>query len=369
MVKHTFIQRKFKMKTEYQTTKISRRINKNPHDLIDKKVLADIKFFFHQMNDKTLFKMGIRESYNDYGVPALHEAVEYFPLFITLDDRTRYIAENIVLSNMGIDNVICNTICSHFYGARGIHQVATRERDPKKALIDFNRILIDKDYKNWINNNLEEARQYGISIYGRTELRTSLFHAANTYVANKEGKRRNLDPVNMMQWVASFIENGLTEVISKAQTLKELYNHVIKVPGIGQYYGYHCTISNSINPNINVNHDEPFCVPGPGAKKTLNLLFPNVPPREFSYGGRVVWLRDQQEELFGKFELPNSKHNFIVNGQKIFADEQNNLKVYGLEVAICQFGVFQRLRDNPKLVSNRKVARLDEATFKNWISN
>lgn len=345
------------------------KIQKNPHELIDQKVLAELRFFFHQQNDKALYKMGINESYNDFGVQALKESVEYFPLFITLDDRTRYIAENIVLSDIGKDNIICNTIISHFYGARGIHKIATKESDPKRALIDFERILIDKDYKNWIYSNLEDARSFAIPIYGRTELRTSLFDAANSYVAEKDKKKRNQNPVNMMLWVASFIESGVTEVISNTSSLKELYNHIIKVPGIGKYYGYHCAISNSINPNINVSHDEAFCVPGPGAVKVLNQLFPNVPPREFSYGDRVVWLRDHQEELFGKFEVPKSKHNFIVNGQKIFADEQNNLKVYGIEVGLCQFGVFQRLRDNPKLVSNRKVARLDEATFKNWITN
>ena len=61
---------------------------------------------------------------------------------------------------MGKHNIICNTIISHFYGARGIHQVATREKDLKKALVDFERILIDKDYINWINKNLEEALRF-----------------------------------------------------------------------------------------------------------------------------------------------------------------------------------------------------------------
>lgn len=348
---------------------LTTKIKKNPHDLIAQKMLEELRFFFHQMEDKVLFKMGIKESYNDFGIPALYKSTEYFPLFITLDDRTRYIAENIVLSDVGKHNIICNTIVSHFYGARGIHKIATKENDPRKALIDFEKLHIDPNYKNWINTNLEEARNFGIPIYGRTELRTSLFDAANTFVAKKDGKKRNQDPVNIIQWVASFIENGITEVISNASSLKELYKHITKVPGIGQYYGYHCAISNSINPNINVNHDEAFCVPGPGAIKVLKQLFPTISPREFSYGNRVVWLRDNQKELFGEFELPESRHNFIVDGQKIFKDEQTNLKVYGLEVGICQFGVYQRLRDNPKLVSNRKIARLDDSVFQKLLNS
>lgn len=349
------------MKTVNKTTK-------NPHDLIDKKVLKEIRFFFHQQQNKSLYKMGIKESYNDYGVPALYESTEYFPLFITLDDRTRYIAENIVLSDVGKHNIICNTIISHFYGARGIHQIATKESNPIKALIDFERILNDKDYTNWINTNLEEARSHGISIYGRTELRTSLFDAANTYVAKKDNKPRNQNPVNIIRWVASFIESGLTEVISNASSLESLYKHITKVDGIGRYYGYNCSVCNSINPSINASHNEAFCVPGPGAIKVLNQLFPNVAPREFGYGNRVVWIRNNQKELFGKFEVPESKQNIIVNGTEIFREQLTKLSTYGIEVGICQFSVYQRLRDNPKLVSNRKVARLDELVFKKFLA-
>ncbi|WP_070138155.1 nucleotide kinase domain-containing protein [Crocinitomix algicola] len=329
-----------------------------PFDIIDKETLSEIKFFFHQINNQALFKLGIKNSYNDHGVVALSLSTEYFPLFITYDDRTRYIAENIVLSDIDIENIVCNTIISHFYGARGIHQIATKEGNPKNALIDFKRLLVDQKYKDWINENLNDARRKGNHIYGRTELRTSLLEAANTFVSIKEGKKRNLYPINIMLWVASFIESGLIYKIINAQSLQELYKNVSSTKGVGQYYGYHCAISNSINPKINVNHDEPFCVPGPGAKKVLQLLFPNISPREFNYGDRVVWLRHHQKELFGEFEVDESMHNIIVNEKRIFKDDQNDLKVYGLEVGLCQFGVYQRLRDNPKLVSNRKIVRL-----------
>lgn len=334
------------------------KYNLLPFDIIDKETLSEIKFFFHQVNNQVLFKLGIKSGYNDHGVPALSLSTEYFPPFITYDDRTRYIAENIVLSDIDIENIVCNTIISHFYGARGIHQMATKESDPKNALIDFKRLLVDQKYKDWINENLNDARKNGNHIYGRTELRTSLLEAANTFVSIKEGKKRNLDPINIMLWVASFIESGLIDKIIHSNSLQELYKSVTSKNGIGQYYGYHCAISNSINPKINVNHDESFCVPGPGARKVLKLLFPNVSAREFNYGDRVVWLRHHQKELFGEFEVEESMHNIIVNEKRIFEVDQTDLKVYGLEVGLCQFGVYQRLRDNPKLVSNRKIERL-----------
>lgn len=338
-------------------------------DLIDMDVLKDIKFFFNQVNDKALYAMGIKDSYDDHGIPALHESVEYFHPQITLDDRMRYIAENIVLADIGQDNVICNTIISHFYGGRGIHQVATREEDPKKAHVDFVRMLSDEDYKNKIIQNLEDAREFGIPIYGTTELRTSLFGSANAYVAKKDNKEKDAHSGNIMQWVASFIENGLTKKMSNSQSLNEIFNHIISLPGVGSYYGYHCGTSNSVNPNININHDEDFCVPGPGARKTLDLLFPNVSVKDFDYGERVVWFRKNQVQLIGNFPLHPSTHNIVVNGQKIFKDDQNELKTYGCEVGLCQYGVYHRLKNEPKLAGRRKVARIDDAVFEKFIRN
>lgn len=340
----------------------------DPRDKIDWDILEEIKFFFNQVNDKALYNMGIKDSYNDHGIEALGLTVEYFHPQITLDDRMRYIAENIVYSDISQNNIICNTIISHFYGARGIHKIATRESDPKKALVDFDRMLVDDDYKNFIINNLEDAKGYGIPLYGTTELRTSLFGAANGFVAEKDNKVRDAHAGNIMQWVASFITNGLTEKMVASNSLKEIFSYITTLPGVGAYYGYHCGTSNSVNPNININHDEDFCVPGPGARKTLDLLFPNVTSKEFDYGDRVIWFRKNQVELIGNFPLHKSTHNIIVEGKKVFKDEQSDLKTYGCEVGLCQFGVYHRLRNEPKLAGRRKVARVDDVLFEKFIN-
>lgn len=340
---------------------------KNPFDLIDKEVLEDVKFFFNQLNDRYLYTKGYKDSYNDHGIPALHESVEYFHYAILADDRMCYIAENIVSSDLNQNNKICNTIISHFYGGRGIHQVATKELDPKKAHVDFERLLVDNDYRNLIVSNLESARDYGIPIYGTTELRTSLFGAANEYVAKKYNKERDASAGNIMLWVASFIERGITEKMQNVKSLKEMFNIITQLEGVGQYYGYHCSTSNSVNPNIDINHDEYFCVPGPGARKTLDLLFPNVSPKEFDYGDRIVWIRQNQKELLGEFPFHESLHNLEINGQKLFKEDQNEFKTYGMEVACCQASVYHRLKNEPKLAGRRKVARIDDSIFEKFI--
>ena len=108
-------------------------------------VVKDVGHFFNKINDRTLFQMGINEFYDDGGEPALGVDVEYFHPQLTLDDRMRHIMENIVLSDIGSDNVICNTIISHFYGARGIHHILTKDPNPKTALVDFVRLSKDRE--------------------------------------------------------------------------------------------------------------------------------------------------------------------------------------------------------------------------------
>jgi hypothetical protein len=333
-------------------------------DRVNAEVIQDIGRFFNKVNERALYHMGVNESYDSGGDDALGESVEYFHPQITLDDRMRYIMENIVYAPMSMDNIICNTIISHFYGARGIHQVLTRDSNPKTALIDFERLLVDRDYENKIRKNLEDAVALGLPIYGTTELRTSLFGAANTFVARERQVERNADKINILLWVASFIPRKITQRMAEVKSLQEMYNVISSLEGVGQYYGYHCSTSNSVNPRIPINHDERFCVPGPGARYTLDLMFGE--DCDVPYGDRVIWFRENYKDLIGDIYLHPSTHNVIVEGKKIFQDEQNELKTYGCEVGLCQYGVYYRLRSNPHLINKRKVARSDDSVMERF---
>ena len=336
-------------------------------DRVNMEVVKDIGRFFNKVNERALYNMGVLDTYSSDGDDALGETVEYFHPQITLDDRMRYIMENIVYAPISMDNIICNTIISHFYGARGIHQILTRDPNPKTALIDFERLLVDREYENKIRKNLEDAVSLGLPIYGSTELRTSLFGAANTYVAQTRNQERDAHKINILLWVASFIPRGITGRMAQVNSLSEMYEIMSSLEGVGQYYGYHCSTSNSVNPRINVNHDERFCVPGPGARFTLDLMFGedcNIP-----YGDRVIWFRENYKDLIGDIPLHVSTHNVEVNGKKIFQDEQDDLKTYGCEVGLCQYGVYHRLRSNPHLINRRKVARADNSLMEYFFNN
>jgi|TARA_B110000908_G_scaffold148791_1_gene181563 hypothetical protein len=311
--------------------------------------------------------MGIKDSYDNEGDDALGETVEYFHPQITLDDRMRYIMENIVLSDMSMDNIICNTIISHFYGGRGIHQILTRDPNPKTALVNFERLLVDKEYEMTIRKNIDDALSIGLGVYGTTELRTSLYGASNSFVAESRDLPRNADKINILLWVASFIPRGITKRMAAVNSLQEMYNILTELEGVGQYYGYHCSTSNSVNPRINIDHDERFCVPGPGARLTLDMMFP--PDCGIPHGDRVIWFRENYKDLIGDIYLHESTHNVIVGDTKIFQHDQNELKTYGCEVGLCQFGVYSRLSDNKSLINKRKVARADETLMEYFFNN
>lgn len=333
---------------------------------LDEEVMNDVGHFFRKVNDRSLYNLGINDSYDDGGDAALGLTVEYFHPAITLDDRMRYIAENIVYNkNLSPQSIVCNTILSHFYGARGIHQVITRDKDPKTALVDFDRYLKDEKYKNELSRNLKDATGFGIPIYGTTELRTSIFGAANAFVANKYNRAKDKHPANILRWIADFIDRGIVDQMLAANSLEELYKVLIQLEGIGAYYGYHCSTSNSVNPLINVNHDERFCVPGPGARYTLGILF-DQSSTNLDFGEQVVWFRENYKDYIGDIVMHDTTHNIIVDGKKVFADEQDELKTYGSEVGLCQYGVYKRLKENPKLINRRKVSRLDEDIAKKY---
>lgn len=328
-------------------------------------ILLDIGYFFNKINDKALYNLGLIDTYDSEGDEALALEVEYFHPQITLDDRMRYIAENIVLSDLPIESIICNTILSHFYGARGIHQILTKEPDPKKALIDFDKLLNDIDYFNKIKSNIELAKKLDIGLYGTTELRTSLFGAANSYT-RKLGLTSDKHGMNILIWVAGFIYKGIIKSMSEAESLEDMFNIITKIKGVGSYYGYHCATSNSVNPFIRINHDERFCVPGPGARMTLDLLFGKS--CKIPYGDRVIWFRENYKDYIGDIFLHESTHNIEVDGIKIFSEQQDDLKVYGCEVGLCQYGIYHRFKSKPNLINRRKVARVDTDKFEKFFN-
>ena len=337
---------------------------------LDHNTLKKYEFFLHKVNEKWEKQYSIRSTYDDGGDSALAEDVEYFGMWVLADDRLRYIIENIVAipdNQLSAANKIGNTIISHFYGARGIHQITSGIKDPKNAHIDFERLFKDVDYLEQIKTNCSNAKKQGKKFYGTTELHTSLQTAARNYCRNKYGDQsRPAHLTDILEWIASWTKDGTIEQILQVDSLKGMFNILTSKRGIGEYYGYHCATSNSVNYALPFHHDEEFCAPGPGARESLDNIFAPLKAsgriKKMPYGDLTIWIRENQDKIFEKpIRSHEFFHNFITeDGTQVFCETQDDLKVYTTEVSLCQFGVYTYLKQNPHLISKRKVARLED---------
>ena len=334
----------------------------------DVEKFRDFKYFVQEVNTRAEWQKGLIPSYQ-HKEYALNADTEYFHPMITYDDRMVYIMENIVSlpdDQLSAHNKIGNTIISHFYGARGIHQIATRENDPKKAHVDFENYFTSGERAR-VRKNLEMARVANLPIYGSTELRTSLFGAANKYQVERFGDSADkVHPGNIMDWVAGLRERGLFDAMLKSNSSAETFALLTQYEGIGSYYGYHCTTSNSVNPALNWDNDSNFVKPGPGAQYTLKLLFPKATSKEIMSGDLVVWFRHNQKFFgFGDVVIHESAHNVLdYKGNKILTKDQTEMMTYGSEVGMCQYGIFCKIRNDKKAIERRKVARIGNINIK-----
>lgn len=330
--------------------------------ICDVEKFLDFKYFVEQVNKRTEWQQGLIEKY-EYTEYALNPDTEYFHPMITCDDRMVYIMKNIVSlpdDKLSFHNKIGNTIISHFYGARGIHQIATRNNDPQTAHVDFENYFTSNERER-VRKNLELAVAAKLPIYGSTELRTSLFGAANKYQVQRFGdKADKVHPGNIMDWVAGLGEQGYFDQMKQSNAASNTFNILTQIEGIGSYYGYHCTTSNSVNPKLNWDNDENFVKPGPGAQYTLKLLFPKATSKEITNGELVVWFRHNQKFFgFGDVKIHEAFHNVLDHsGNKILSKDQTEMMTYGSEVGMCQYGIFCKIRHDKKAIERRKVARI-----------
>jgi hypothetical protein len=330
--------------------------------------LKDFEHFLVKVNERSEWQFGLRDAYinDDKADPALNSQVEYFGFNILQDDRMRYIIENIVtVPSLSMPNKIGNTIISHFYGARGIHGLITGEPDVKKAHVDFVRIGNgDNEYLDEIKRYIDIGKRQKQKFYGTTELHTSLQTAARNFCRVKyNDPNRPASLVDIIEWISGWTQDGtINRIIDTAGSLKGMYDILTSKAGIGEYYGYHCATSNSVNPYLPFQHDESFCAPGPGARESLENIFDKWTGKKFPYAEMVVWLRDNQERLFERINIHPFFHNYQAADLKVFEHDQNNMKVYGTEVGLCQYGVYCWLKSNPHLISKRKIARVNTVT-------
>tara|TARA_Y100000296_G_C5175570_1_gene259844 strand:- start:3012 stop:4049 length:1038 start_codon:yes stop_codon:yes gene_type:complete len=325
----------------------------------DSEVMLDFNWFLYKITERSNINMGFVDGdylaenrHGDYDM-GLGADVEYFHPTITLDDRMRYIGESISSADMSKNNIMCNTLISHFYGARGVHQSITQSTDPKNCWVDFDKLgQNDTNEINKLRINIDQAVSQGHPIWGTTELHTSIQTSAKNYVIGS-GLPRKMHASDVCLWVASFKERGIINCLYSVDHIKYAYKIFMGIEGIGDYFAFHGAASTSVLKQTKYTHDDNFVAPGPGAKYACKLLWPDLKPKY--YGDAICFLRENGDEIGLTDNVNFHPKAYNING--LFEQNQDGLKYYGTEVLCCQFGIYLQIRNNKVACDNRKVSR------------
>ena len=332
----------------------------------DKEIMNDFNWFLYKINQRACINLGyLDETYEginrkgdiDYG---LGRDVEYFHPTITLDDRMRYIGRTISKADISDFSILCNTIISHFYGARGVHQTVTGSNDPEDCWVDFDRVdSNDQEYIHWLRETVQhETKVNKKPVWGTTELHTAIQGAARNFCRDKyEDPQRLFHTTDVIEWVANFKTNGLANNLFKCDHIQDAYKELTKLKGVGEYYGFHCGASTSVLPQMKYHHDQRFVAPGPGARYTIKLMWPDAPSK--LYAEAIYFLREQGDNIGLTDDV--YFHPSAYNIGNLFEFPQDGLKYYGTEVVSCQFGIYLQIREDKKACERRKVSRIEAA--------
>lgn len=329
----------------------------------DRELMKDFNWFLRKVDERASIEKGIidgtYEPVNRHGQhdPGLETGVEWFHPVITLDDRMRYIAEVIVHHPTTEFNILGNTIISHFYGARGVHETLTNQED---GWVDFERIADgDDEYVQYLRNTVDlTSGRMGMPVWGTTELHTSIQTGARNYCREKyNDPDRKFHPIDVCEWVAWFKHNGVADGLFKAKHMEEAYETLTSMKGVGDYYGFHGSASTSVLPFLEYHNDQRFVAPGPGACYLISLMWPNAPKK--LYPEAIYFLREQGDRI----GLTDGVifHEDTANIDGIFHFPQNGLRYYGTEVGACQFGIYLQIREDKEACERRKVSRLKKS--------
>jgi hypothetical protein len=330
-------------------------------------------------------------------VPYFHPNRSFHDEVIWLNGRLYYD------TSVSFENKLINSAIVKFYGPSRTLDIITGYASDIPYLtktetpyIDFNRLREDEDYEYTLVSNIELASHHKEQIWGTTELRTSLQVASRNYARSrlttldKRGlsfnnktiiaasknpdETRKMRTSDMIVWIKSMAPQWI-EFYKTKPTMKQSYEYLTATRGIGPYYGYHFSSNLARMPGIgaaslidreyavafsklgidhgNLDENADYVVAGPGACATLKCLFPNVAINASTSMHLILHLRDNQH----KYLDISSEMDYKYMRE---ATELGQYTTFGVEIACCQFNVFQRLSTNANAAAARANAPISK---------
>jgi hypothetical protein len=330
-------------------------------------------------------------------IPYFHPNRSFHDEVIWLNNNLYYKPE------VTFENKLVNSAIVKFYGPSRTLSIITGQAEDLPYLvrtelpyIDFERIQSDEEYEYNLMRNIELASYHKEQLWGTTELRTSLQIAsrnhgrANPTPIDRRGVRfngkdiiapethgiheRKMRTSDMIAWLKHLTPEWAKFYKTKP-TMKESYEFLTTLRGIGPYYGYHFSSNLSRMPGVgsrsiievehaekfkqlgidhgNLDEDAAFVVAGPGASATLKNLFPTVTINAATTMHLILQIRDMQHKFLDISS--DLDYKYLTE-----ATELGRFTTFGIEIGACQFNVFCRLRDNTQAALARANAPISK---------
>lgn len=325
------------------------KLKPNPFDYLDQESLVDFRFYFKKINEMFDYQAGVREIFEE--TPGVTSSSDFAQPSLTMDDRYNYAARDIFGNEeMSPANQVLNAFLTHIYGGYECPRVFSGQIERKKGWVDFERIAAkDYEYVETIKRNMEKSRALGYNMWSKWGLRVSVQNEGNKFCLKND---REPGSHACLEWMADWIEDGTIDRLLNAQAFSEATEILLEKRGIGPYIGLHSSSILTVAPNIKVSHTEPYVLAGPGAVQTIKRLFPGM--KGWKHNDVCVWFTENQDELLGEERLHPHWHNVIVNGTEVYSEPQDRLYAITSEIALCQYGAFDRARANPAVNERRR---------------
>jgi hypothetical protein len=326
-------------------------------------------------------------------VPYFHPNRSFHDEIIWLNKHLYYDKE------VSFTNKLLNSAIVKFYGPSRTLDIITGFaadlpylKKTKSKFVDFDAIHSgDRDYEYDVMSNIDVASSNKEKIWGTTELRTSLQTASRNYarknpsvvdhISGIHSHDRPMRASDMIHWISSigktysgeddYVLNMIDYYKVVKPTMKESYEYLTSYRGIGPYYGYHFSSNLARMPGVgdsvlidreykerfsslgidhgSLDENADYVVAGPGACKTLSMLFHDLPINNKTSMKMILSIRDHQEEFFGIDNKESLRHLHE-------ATELGRFTTFGAEIACCQFSVFDRIRTDKYMAINRAKA-------------
>lgn len=334
---------------------------------IDRKRCEELEHYLLQMQERALTDYAAEQGLDDvtYTYDAteplhpLSRKVMYFqPVLGTPCDR-REVAKCIVGRDDSVisqENKVLNVMLTYMYGPTWTYLYLTGKTNPKEAWVDFDRVYSDPSYVDELRENIAYARSHGHSMWTTTELHTSIQTEGRNYVRKKYNQpERKPHALDIVEWMAAFKHTGVTKRIIEAKSLKQAYEALTSVRGIGPYFGWNSIVMIANAKFVDYTHDEPFVAPGGGAINTVDYLFEpmSAAGHKVRPADALVFLRENQHKLFPNLYIADPFQNVDVDYGKLLKHDQTEFTTNSFEVGCCQFSVYRKFLKEPDAMKRR----------------